>query len=70
MECFDFHASPCIDFSSTASWIFLLIAMIITVGAVVLVGLEEQGCFKHYGDVYREYMDRTPRWIGLPRSER
>jgi protein-S-isoprenylcysteine O-methyltransferase Ste14 len=49
---------------------FLVDRMIITVGAVVLIGLEEQGCLKHYGDVYREYMNRTPRWIGIPRSER
>jgi len=30
--------------------------------------LEEQGCLDHYGDSYREYMKRTPRWIGMPRT--
>jgi len=30
--------------------------------------LEEQGCLDHYGDSYREYMKRTRRWIGMPRT--
>ena len=53
---------------ASASWVFLSITIIITVGEVVFIGLEEQGCIEHYGDVYREYMNRTPRWIGIPKS--
>jgi protein-S-isoprenylcysteine O-methyltransferase Ste14 len=53
---------------ASASWVFLLITIIITVGEVVFIGLEEQGCLERYGDVYREYMQRTPRWIGTPKS--
>jgi protein-S-isoprenylcysteine O-methyltransferase Ste14 len=52
----------------TASWIFLLITIIIIIGAVVFIGLEEQQCIDHYGKTYREYMKRTSRWIGIPKS--
>jgi protein-S-isoprenylcysteine O-methyltransferase Ste14 len=31
--------------------------------------LEEQSCLEKYGDAYREYMDRTPKYIGIPKSE-
>jgi protein-S-isoprenylcysteine O-methyltransferase Ste14 len=34
--------------------------------AVVLV--EERTCLEKYGDTYREYMNRTHRWIGLPKA--
>jgi len=53
---------------ASASWIFLLVTIIITVGAVVFIELEEQMCLEHYGDAYRVYMNRTPRWIGIPKS--
>jgi len=29
---------------------------------------EEQSCLEKYGDAYHEYMDRTPRYIGIPKS--
>jgi protein-S-isoprenylcysteine O-methyltransferase Ste14 len=32
------------------------------------VAPEERGCLEKYGEAYRQYMNRTPRWIGLPRS--
>jgi len=28
---------------------------------------EERLCLETYGEAYRKYMDRTPRWIGMPR---
>lgn len=53
---------------ASVSWIFLMITIITVVGAVVFIESEEQGCLEHYGDAYREYMKRTPRWIGIPKS--
>ena len=32
------------------------------------VKAEERCCLERYGNVYREYMNRTPRWIGIPKS--
>ena len=52
-----------------ASWLFLLFAMIWIIlsdrGAIA----EERFCLEKYGDAYREYMNRTPRWIGIPKSQ-
>jgi protein-S-isoprenylcysteine O-methyltransferase Ste14 len=52
-----------------ASWLFLLLTMIWLIlsdrGAVA----EERFCLEKYGDAYREYMNRTPRWIGIPKSK-
>ena len=52
----------------TASWVLLLLFIVFVVGCVVFVNIEEQGCLQKYGDTYREYMNRTPRWIGMPKS--
>jgi len=29
----------------------------------IFAGSEERMCIEKYGDAYREYMERTPRWI-------
>lgn len=55
---------------ASASWFFLLFPIIIGVGAVYFIKMEEAQCIGHYGNAYREYMNRTPRWIGLPKSEK
>jgi protein-S-isoprenylcysteine O-methyltransferase Ste14 len=55
---------------ATASWLFVLFLILFTVGAVAFVDFEEQGCLEQYGDAYREYMNRTPRWIGIPKSKK
>ncbi len=53
---------------ATASWIFLLFFIVFVVGCVAFANVEEQGCLQKYGDAYHEYMNRTPRWIGMPKS--
>jgi protein-S-isoprenylcysteine O-methyltransferase Ste14 len=54
-----------------ASWLFLLLAVASMFFAHVrFAGFEERLCLEKHGDAYREYMDRTPRWLGLPKSER
>lgn len=53
-----------------ASWIFLLYAVIwITVWHIFLPA-EEHFCLEKYGDTYQEYMTRTPKWIGIPKSRK
>ena len=54
---------------ATASWILLLFAVLWVVTGFILANPEELDCSRKYGDAYREYMKRTPRWIGLPKSE-
>ena len=55
---------------ASASWVFLLFPVIIGVGAVYFIKIEEAQCLGHYGAAYREYMNRTPRWLGVPKSEK
>src|SRR3989304_5010425 len=55
---------------SSASWVFLLFPIIIGVGAVYFIKMEEAECLGYYGAPYLEYIKRTPRWIGIPKSEK
>jgi len=49
------------------SWIFFLVAVVVAILEHNIVVAEERFCLKKHGDAYREYVDRTPRWIGTPR---
>jgi len=51
-----------------ASWIFLLFAVTWIFAWHFGVPGEEHNLIKKYGDSYREYMSRTPRWLGIPKS--
>jgi protein-S-isoprenylcysteine O-methyltransferase Ste14 len=53
---------------AAASWVFLLLAVAYIVMPLLWVDAEERHCLKYYGDAYREYMNKTPRWIGIPKS--
>ena len=54
--------------TASASWVLL----VFSTAFIILVGMEavseELFCLGQYGDAYREYMNRTPRWIGIPKS--
>ena len=52
-----------------ASWVFLLCAVLWIVSWHFGVPEEEHILFKKYGSAYREYMNRTPRWLGIPKSK-
>jgi len=52
------------------SWIFLLLAIVFIILMNTLVIPEERWCLEKYGNTYREYMNRTPKWIGIPKSEK
>jgi protein-S-isoprenylcysteine O-methyltransferase Ste14 len=51
-----------------ASWVLLLFAVLWIVFLHIAVPAEERFLLEKYGDAYREYMKRTPRWIGLPKA--
>ena len=53
-----------------ASWVFLLLAVTLMILIHISVVSEEHWCLEKYGDAYREYMNRIPRWIGIPKSEK
>jgi protein-S-isoprenylcysteine O-methyltransferase Ste14 len=52
---------------ASASWLFLLLSVALIILMNILSGSEERFCYEKYGDAYREYMNRTPRWIGIPK---
>jgi protein-S-isoprenylcysteine O-methyltransferase Ste14 len=53
---------------ASASWVFLLLSVVIIILQTSAVIAEERGCLATYGDEYQEYLNRTPRWIGIPKS--
>lgn len=50
-----------------ASWIYLLCGFVWIVTWHFGVIEEERILFEKYGEPYRQYMNRTPRWIGFPK---
>lgn len=53
---------------ATASWIFLLLAIVYMIVPLLWLNAEERHLQKLYGNAYREYMNNSPRWIGLLKS--
>jgi len=54
---------------AAVSWLFLLVTVVTFFLLLYQVKKEEAYCCVKFGDAYREYMNRTPRWIGIPKSE-
>jgi len=52
---------------ASASWIVLLCALLWIVFFCIVVLAEERFMLEQYGEAYHEYMNRTPRWIGIPK---
>jgi protein-S-isoprenylcysteine O-methyltransferase Ste14 len=52
---------------ASASWLFLPLSVILMVISHFLAITEESATTKKFGDAYRKYMARTPRWIGIPK---
>jgi len=55
---------------ASASWLFLLLSIILIITHFYNAIPEERECLEVYGNAYREYMDRTSRWVGIPKSEK
>jgi protein-S-isoprenylcysteine O-methyltransferase Ste14 len=53
---------------ASASWIFLLFAVVSIALSATLVLAEERSCREKFGDSYRAYSNKTPRWMGIPGS--
>jgi len=56
---------------SCLSWVFVLCAAAWIISFhIQVVQSEEPSLIAKYGDAYKEYMNRTPRWIGIPKPEK
>ena len=51
-----------------SSWLYLLLTVALMILLNANLSGEERYCLYKYGDAYREYMNRTPRWVGIPKS--
>ena len=54
---------------TTFSWIFIIIAITLIIHQILAMPAEEQYCLKRYGKEYKDYMNRTPRWLGFPKTK-
>jgi protein-S-isoprenylcysteine O-methyltransferase Ste14 len=54
---------------ASASWVFLVFSILNVFLSNISVTVEERFCLERYGDGYREYMNRIPKWIGIPKIE-
>jgi protein-S-isoprenylcysteine O-methyltransferase Ste14 len=52
----------------STSWLFMLFMLISISVTILTVISEEKLCLEKYGESYRQYMDKTPRWITIPKS--
>ena len=52
------------------SLIFLLLTAIFMILSHIVVVYEERFCTQKYGDPYQEYLNRIPRWVGIPKSSK
>ena len=54
---------------ATVSWLFVLFSIIMASCFYQEALLEERYCLNRYGKAYKEYMNRTPAWIGIPKKK-
>lgn len=52
---------------AAASWIILMISTVFMILVNIVADSEELYCKKKFGNTYQEYLNKTPRWIGVPR---
>jgi protein-S-isoprenylcysteine O-methyltransferase Ste14 len=53
---------------ASASWLFLVLSIMLVITHFYNGTIEERECIKAYGKAYREYMNKTPKWVGIPKS--
>ncbi len=54
---------------ASVSWVYFVITVMFILIVYYISPLEEEVTLKKYGETYKEYMKRTPKWIGIPKSE-
>lgn len=52
---------------AAASWLFFLVTVITFFLQRYQMIKEEHFCLEQFGESYAAFMDRTPRWIGIPK---
>jgi len=52
------------------SWLYLLLTVVLMIMFNTVLPSEERYLLYRFGDNYQKYKNRTPRWIGIPKSEK
>jgi len=55
---------------ASASWLYIVFTLMLFFLLNEFASAEERYCLYIYGDDYLRYKNRTPRWIGIPKSEK
>ena len=50
------------------SWVYIVITVLFILIMAHLSPFEEAITLEHYGKPYKEYIERTPKWIGIPKK--
>jgi len=50
------------------SWVYIVIIVLFILIIAYLSPFEEEVTLEHYGKAYKEYMERTSKWIGIPKK--
>jgi protein-S-isoprenylcysteine O-methyltransferase Ste14 len=53
-----------------SSWLYILLAVVLTILLNANLSAEERYCLYRYGDAYQKYLNNTPRWIGTPKLKK
>jgi len=53
-----------------SSWLYLLLTVVLMILLNAVLPSEERYCLYPCRDDYRKYMNSTPRWIGIPKSQK
>ena len=53
---------------ATVSLLFIFLSIIMALCFYQETLIEERYCLNRYGNVYQEYINRTPGWIGVPKK--
>lgn len=52
---------------AATSWIILMFSIIFIALANIVANSEELYCKEKFGNSYKDYLEKTPRWLGIPR---
>ena len=53
---------------ATLSWIIIIASVLLAIVSYPTFLVQERSCLEMYGSTYHKYMQRTPRWLGIPKE--
>ena len=50
------------------SWVYIVITLLFILITAYLSPFEEEITLRYYGKPYKVYLEKTPKWIGIPKK--